>query len=512
MIIINKVKMMVKGVLPLCLFTLLPFSASAQDFDVIRGNCLPESEVTVDGPRHAPARRLPAINTSWDANREYRQAVVLVSFSDRDFSTEKAQERYDSIFNYPGFNKGAGLGCVADYYRDQSNGLLNLKFDVYGPIKVAKATTEYGTYGSSAFSSATKKLIDSLNVDMTPYDWNNDGYVNQVIYVYAGFGGNESSTKGCIWPNTSSFAAVTAGSVIISNYTASAELWARGTLCGIGTVCHEFTHSLGLPDLYPVGNSSELSVVDEFDLMDGGNFINNGWCPCNLSAFEKMQLGWLTPVELTTATSVKNLKPVADGGDAYMIKVTDDEYLLLENRQWTGWDVRIPGHGLMIAHVDYNASAWSGNSVNSTSTHHRYDYYHADNRDYTTWRSMVTSLGLTRTNGHSPILQYTPYPYAVDLFAGDSITVGNDSLTATSVPAMTVFASDQPLNKPITNIVMNDDGTVSFDFMSLPTEIVSSIKDIKTDDDALYDLQGRRIVGTPQRGLYIQNGRKFFLK
>ena len=121
------------------LLAVAPLSATAQ-FEVVRGLCTPD----LDGSTSAAAQvrgidrhKLSAINTNWDPTKTYRQLVVLVEFADFDFNLDNPNATYDSLFNMPGFNKGQGKGCVADYFRDQSLGILNLQFDVYGPVKVA---------------------------------------------------------------------------------------------------------------------------------------------------------------------------------------------------------------------------------------------------------------------------------------------------------------------------------------------------------------------------------------
>ena len=485
---------------------------SAQSLKVVRTNCISEptdDETALARPSESP-RRLPSIKTNWDASKTYKTAVILVSFVDRDFSMENPRATYDSIFNVPGFNKGKGAGCVADYFRDQSNGLFNAQFDIYGPIKVSDSYKSSGSsnYGHSSFRKAAQLVIDSLHVDFSQYDWDGDNVVEQVVFVYAGYGGNESAEvcTGCIWPNTSTFSRLTAGNVQVYNYTASAELWSNDALCGIGTICHEFSHSLGLPDLYPTGkNSIEYAVVDYWDLMDGGNFINSGWCPCNYSAFERIQLGWLTAVELTEPTSIVDLKPISDGGEAYLIRHTDNEYYLLENRQWTKWDLRTPGQGLLVAHVDYDASKWSSNTVNNTPSHHRYDYVHADNLTYNDWDNIIGS-GNPYSKGHSLLLSGTPYPCIND-------SVSNDSLTDSSLPASVMFNANVQgsyfLSKAITNIRMSDDGLLSFDFMGGTPSAISEVElSGRRASDAIYDLQGRKVLQPKKNGIYIKNGRR----
>ena len=408
------------------LMTLLPLCLTAQEelVNVRRGDCTPgindndnvnlndNDNVNDNGLRRA-ARRLPAIKTDWDANRTYKQMVVLFEFSDSVFHREDARAAYDRIFNEAGYNEGLGAGCVADYFRDQSGGLLNLSFDVYGPVTVSSKAQPYDNptidtrnYGRDVMREATQKILEANpDVDYSQYDWDGDGTIEQVIYVYAGPGGNKNSQKsyGHIWPNTSTFSTITTpDGKKISNYTCSAELWLAGGYrsCGIGTICHEFTHSLGLPDIYPVGNGYPYSAVDEWDLMDGGNFTNYGWCPPNYSALEKMLMGWLTFDELTEATTVTGLKPVAEGGTAYQVKHTANEYLLLENRQWNGWDKGLPGKGLVAYLVDYSSSVWKGNTVNSFANEDafRYRIVHADNLNYKSWQTLAKSRGITTQN------------------------------------------------------------------------------------------------------------------
>ena len=423
--------------------------------------------------------RLPSLYTRWDSTRIYQQAVILVSFADTDFSLENPQEFYDSLFNSPGYNKRQGPGCVADYFREQSGGLFNVKFDVYGPIKVSSkaqpysnATEDTFNNGRDVFIEATNKVIDSLHVDFTPYDWNDNGSVNQVIYVYAGFCGNQNAeaSYGHIWPNTSSFSTITTNGKRISNYTASAELWANSSSCGIGTILHEFTHSLGLPDIYPTASSSGFSVMDEWDLMDGGNFTNYGWCPPSYTPLEKMLLGWLTPVDLTEPQTIRNMRTLADGGEVYRIVHNDSEWLLLENRQQTGWDMGVPGKGLLIYHVDYNASAWSGNTVNNNKNKRRFELVHADNMDYDTWYDYVFTWAKPKQYAgsyhmNSYFLSTSPYPWATD-----STNFVNNALTNNSTPAAVMndssLSGKTELSKSITNIVQNADGTINFDFMT----------------------------------------------
>ena len=486
--------------------TILP--AEAQRF--LRGNCLPDVGQTTSGPagQYAPARpnRLSLV-TSWDSTRVYPVAVILVSSSDYDFLADSTPARYDSIFNRPGYNEGRGLGCVADYFREQSGGLFKTRFDIYGPVKVASQTKKSGgtNYGGAFFRTATLQLTDSIDFDASTYDWDADGKAEAIVFIYAGYGGNEAATvaNGCIWPNTSTFTSIKVGGTTITRYSASPERWSNDKLCGIGTICHEYSHTLGLPDIYPTGSNDVYSVCDEWDLMDGGNFTNSGWCPCNYSGLEKMLLGWAEPIELTEAMQISDMKPISEGGAFYRISCTDTEYYLLENRQWSGWDLRTPGHGLLVAHVDYSPAAWSANTLNNTRGHRRYEYFHADNLDYEAWDEIVGNNN-PYVSGHSRILSTTPYPYVTD-------STENRQLTDDSEPAATVFSEQGLMGKAITDIRESSDGRIAFNFMKADDSAVSWPSDnARTTSNgkptAVYDLSGRK--ATAGTKLRIAEGRK----
>lgn len=514
---------LVRCFLPLCFVALLPLSASAQEDDLLvrRGGCMPELAQGAVTGRAAVQRRLPAIKNNWDPDRTYRQLVILLTFSDTDFSMADPLNTYNRIFNEAGYNQRQGAGCVADYFRSQSNGMFNLQFDVFGPYQVSSKSQPYENptdktknLAITSLREATVKFVEeNPDLDYTVYDWDGNGQIEQVIIVCAGYTGNQNSTKsyGHIWPNTGSFSTITApGGIKISNFSSSAELWTNNSLCGIGTVCHEFSHSLGLPDIYPTSNSWTYSVVDEWDLMDGGNFTNYGWCPPNYTALEKFLLGWISYEELTGPTTVTGLKPLSEGGKAYVIKHTDNEYLLLENRQWRGWDAGLPGKGLIVYHVNYIASVWANNRPNDTSNKPNFHLMNNDTFSYEDWTAYLKEHGVTSQTAvyqnpnrmNSQYFMNAHFPYG----EGDAKA---DSLTDHSVPATLMYndnaQSSKYLSKSITNIKVTDDGLVSFDFMGggTPTAIRGMARQSGRESAVAYDLNGRRLSQPSRKGIYI---------
>ena len=461
----------------------------------------------------------------FDPEVTYRLPVVLVNFNDKEFSMEHPEAYYDRLFNEPGFNEGKGPGCVADYFRYQSEGRVNLKFDIYGPVKVEEnAGGHRGIYyGTTAIPKAIKRLGEDSTIDFSIYDFDGDGEVRQVLFVFAGYTGNK--VEGYTWPNTGFFFARLPGGVSPYLSSITCEMWNDSNLCGIGTIIHELFHCLGLPDLYPRSPATSFSTVDEWDLMDGGNYTNRGWCPPNLTAMEKMYLGWSSPVELTEATTVEGMKPLSDGGLTYIVRsdTNSQEYYLLENRRQEGWDYGCPGNGLLIYHVDFDVDDWRNNAVNTSDAHFRYALFHPDGKNYMDWDPNNNGKDLKKYSMdnwlRSSYFSTSTYPYT------DPVSlVINNSLTDQSSPAATLYkanANGQMLmGKPITHIRMNADGTISFDFMKTdgagmdaPFVIDHSQSTKDTDDSAWYAVDGRRLDGTPTAsGIYIVNGKKVLVK
>ena len=493
-------------------------TASAQTPVLRHGDCMPMQENTSVPSHQQASRRLPAINTQWDASRTYHQAVLLIEFADEGFTlSDDPHAYYDAMFNQQGYSQRQGAGSFADYFRDQSRGLFNLQCDIYGPYKVSTKAQPYDNptentrnFGSNVMREATQMWIDANpSLNYKQYDWNGDGTIEQIIYIAAGKTGNQDASEcyGYIWPNTSSFSPIKApDETKINSYTISNETWNNGTSCGIGTICHEYAHSLGLPDIYPAHNGWIFSAVDEWDLMDGGNFTNYGSCPPNFSPLEKMLLGWYTPIELTTSTTITNMKPLAEDGDAYIVKHTDDEYLLLENRQQRGWDVGAPGKGLIVYHVNYKPQNWKDNSVNDTQDKPNYHLVAADNRnDYNTCVAYIKTAGLKQyaksNRMNSNVFSLAPYPWE------ETAETIHDSLTDTSLPATEMYnnntQSSTLLSKPITHITMTADGLISFNFMGGdPTGIKDLTPALSLGEGAVYDLSGRK-TSTGKRGIYI---------
>ena len=460
--------------------------------------------------------------------------IVLVQFADTKFGDGHDRDYYEQITNQLGFTNSEGyIGSVHDYYMAQSNGQFELTFDVVGPVTLTKG---YAYYGSNSGSSHDTKVGDMIreatnaiagDVDFSNYDWDGDGTADQVFYLYAGLSEAAGGNANTIWPHMYYMryrgGALSYATGKVDRYACASELLGvmdkngytgETTVSGIGTICHEFSHCLGFPDMYDT-NGQKLYGMGFYDLLANGNYLGGGLTPPNFTAWERIYAGWVEPIELDRPTTVNQMVSSADYGRPFIMynDRNHDEYYLFENRQKTGWDRNLYGSGLMVTHVDYDKKRWTANNVNATGQdHQRCTIVHADNKE-----------GMTTVAD----IRGDLYPYY--LKKGDPTTLANNALTDTSVPAATLWNSHDTslgsglMGKPVTEIAQNADGTVAFLVMGgddtniISNALATGITDISTspcrrDNTAVYTLDGRRIAdsdnGCLSPGIYIIGGKK----
>lgn len=323
---------------------------------------------------------------------ECRGLIFLVEFSDCQFSMNDPLSYYQNMMNLEGFSEDGGTGSARDYFISQSNSQFIPTFDVVGPIRLPNTMRYYGAndaYGNDKnpdqmVIQACQGAQDSLGIDFSQYDYDNDGSVDFVFIIYAGYGENYGAPAYTIWPHAGTLSifdsSLTLNNKAINMYACSCELLGRtgSETDGIGVFCHEFGHVLGLKDAYNIYNagSEQMGV---WDIMDHGSYLNNSRTPPNYSAFERFSLGWLDFVEIDTPSNEMELPELGSSNKAYRISTEkDNEYFTLENRQQKGWDAFHPGKGLMIIHINYDEQRWMKNTVNSGSSP-CYDLVEADN-------------------------------------------------------------------------------------------------------------------------------------
>lgn len=334
---------------------------------------------------------------------ERKGLVILVNYKDKKM--QHTQAEYNDYFNKAGYSDNNCTGSVRDYFLSQSYGKFSLDFDVMGPVTLSKNLSYYGDNDSDGNDKHAAEMVAEAvklavsGIDLKRYDWDGDGYVDQVYVVYAGYGEHADAPANTIWPHEFELSeaakyndgpgALTINGVTIDTYACSSEL--RGSsgnkMDGIGTACHEFSHCLAIPDMYDTSADGENFGMNVWDLMDYGSYNGEdgyGETPAPFTSYERMYCGWLTPVELTQPCNVNDMPAITKEPVAYLIRNDNPkfpgEYYLLENHQQESWDAYAPAHGMLVLHVDFNSNAWKQNTVNNVASHQRMTIIPADGK------------------------------------------------------------------------------------------------------------------------------------
>lgn len=478
-----------------------------------------------------------------------RAIVLLVQFANRPFKVQprKAFNQYlnsmaDKHQDF-GNAENRNTGSVKRYFSDMSGGKFKPQFDLYGPITMPKNAAYYGEGSSSMeryrelVSEACTMMDDSL--DFSKYDADKDGNVDLVYIIYAGYGESVSSIDSTLWPK-----AFVCGTDIkkdgkyvrlagISNelnghpdvhYSSTSGL----LINGVGLFCHEFSHCMGLPDFYPTVSPQWTTAngkqdfdaydnqgMEEWDVMDNGIYLYNGYSPTAYNAWEREKMGWLT-IETLTREGKVELKSIDQGGKAYRIKndknTSGNEYYIVENIQAKGWNYKLPASGMMVSHVEYVPWAFSvfhggDNSVNNIKKHPRMTIVPADGYLPSSYRKVSDNSNLT-----APYMKKKQYD---EQLAGDLYPGKSNVNRLTDAQNMVNYApwTGGMLNKPIYNIALKN-GIVTFDFLKDQTSTGIEQPESATEnsnEEKIYTIDGRYVgtnLNTLPKGVYIKGKKK----
>ena len=347
---------------------------------------LPTAE-QVQARRQASKRYVKRALMVGAATKPARALFILVSFSNLSFKDASATY-YKSKLG----DATEGAMSMYNYLKQQSNGAYAPPVDVFGPVTLSSTYATYGANDSNGDDTNPAQMIADAcsaldsQIDFSQYDSNSDGVVDNVYVLYAGKGEADGGAPNTIWPHqwTLQAAGITLrlDGKYIRSYACSAELNGNGK-CAMGTPLHEFGHVIGLPDYYDTEykstNYTESRTPGDWSIMDQGSYNNDGNTPPNYSIFDKYYLGWLTPKFLARDT-IDNVTLTTAYGDGYQItggtsrvaySNTNTVYYI-ENRQQSGWDAYLPGHGMVVWQVKYNATNWNNNNLNNTGGSPRY--------------------------------------------------------------------------------------------------------------------------------------------
>ncbi len=484
-------------------------------------------------------KRLPGKDDKSVFQGKKKAPVILAYFSDKSFSKddESIKAFYNDVLNKEGFSQYGAAGSVHDYFSVMSRGAFDLSFDVIGPVKVSKSATYYG--GPSAIMGGTDHIGEFIteaiknadaqyDIDWTKYDWDGDGEVEQVFVLYAGYGQATGGPTGTIWPNAWTLdealqnqdgnGGFSLDGVYINQYACANELYLNSgnTPMGLGVFCHEFSHCMGLPDMYDTSYGTTPTMGD-WDLLASGSYNGPqgiGWCPAGWTSYERAYAGWLDLTELKEGDKIAGMTSLDDeDGKAYVIYNDNhkDEYYLLENHKNNGWDAYTPEGGLLVIHVDYDKKLFDNNIVNTRGEFtpaEGYSEYLTNDHPRMAPFSRVRSI------------QNETYFYTYPMEAPRGVV---DSLTNTSKPAAKLYNAledgSKLMSKPIYNIKKDETGNISFSFMTKDNGTLA-ISELTTTDSSdrnaiVYDLTGKAVArvadikaGKLKAGIYIIGRKK----
>lgn len=395
-----------------------------------------------------PQSGMGTFSTSFPSTGNVKVLVILVEYSDVKFKLSKPHEYFDNMLNKPGFSDYDATGSAYDYFRDQSNGRFHPQFDVLGPVSLPNKRSYYGAndkYGDDKHPEEmvidAVKLLDPT-VDFSVYDNDNDGVIDNVYVFYAGLGEASSYVEETVWPHSWSLSEANSPILMadgkkVDGYACSNEwesLDGQEYPTGIGTIAHEFSHVLGLPDLYSTNYDESATGLTpgEWSLMDYGSYSNNGRTPPCYSSFERNALKWIDPVLIDGPMNC-TLEPLLESNQAYIVQTSkQNEFFLFENRQQNGWDEYTPGHGMLIWHIDFKQSVFDENTVNDNGNHMYVRIVKANNKE------------------SNQYIDGWPWPG----------TANKTSFTSSTRPAFKDW-SNNSIDLPITDIAEND-GIISF--------------------------------------------------
>ncbi|KAL7469812.1 hypothetical protein ACHAXS_010075 [Conticribra weissflogii] len=317
----------------------------------------------------------------------FRSLIVLIRFKDHKFRDLPTKEQIENLYNHFGIHsEDAPTGSVREVFLQNSYGMLDATAYVTEWITVSKTEKYYanGEYGFERFIEAieeamnlfvesvipndlseedkelaTKTLMDTLDSD-------GDGTIDGFGILHSGYGAEYAGSdcynqrnENRIWSHQAGNLKYTNPKVNIqipSQYyvASSVRNKCNSDIVRVGIVTHEIGHQLGLPDLYD--KTWDGNGIGNYDMMSRcWGWDGSGQYPPMFSPWAKMELGWLTPTEITS-TGQYALGPAAQVAEAFIIKegYPEGEYLLIENRQPMGFDSMLPQGGLAIWHIDEN--------------------------------------------------------------------------------------------------------------------------------------------------------------
>ena len=435
---------------------------------------------SVRARRPEPVRQGDYVRTrSGEGGGLHRTLIILAQFQDLPFTYTR--DDFERLIN------GPGQTSALAYFNEQWKGHTTFQFDITDIVTLPQPYRYYGADNEDEEEENAPRMIRDAcaavgsEVDFSQYDNDGDGMVDNLFVFYAGPNQAEGADEDHVWPHqwyllSGAHLTFQQDGVFVDNYACTSELRiidAQTTgLAYIGTFCHEYTHTFNFPDLYD-GDDNDDGYAEglwrTIDLMDAGNYNDDGRTPPNYSALERWRFGISEGRLLTEGTHT--LQPVQKNGDYFYLPTdNEEEWFLFECRQEQGWDRFIGGSGLLIYHIDrsnrpagYSDVAgaevtaerrWYLNQVNARPDHQCIDLIEPDPQARTYYQDAfkkrdMNAIGLLAAHAFWPDEQFNIY-------------------TCDTNPAFVFWgngkADENPTPSPLglVDIRRNDDGSVTF--------------------------------------------------
>ena len=280
---------------------------------------------------------------------KYKNLVVPFKFSDhsgRDLNVDAL----DELFN------GKKLS-VKDYFETQSYNKITM-INEFAPETVISRTESYCADNASGLSTVVHECLAEALAGK-----NTDGY-DTITFVHSGYGaeyGNQDEYDTYfddrLWSHSWDIDATEYSGryALISAYFGMEN----SRVNRVGAAVHEIGQAMGAPTQYGEYPGHGLGYYDA--MANPWGFDGTLYHCGSMSAYTKALLGWVD-VEEITADGTRAIAASSISNKVYMISkgFPMDEYLLIENREATGYDKGLRQPGLAIYHIDPSANNKAG--------------------------------------------------------------------------------------------------------------------------------------------------------
>lgn len=463
--------------------------------------------------------------------------VILAEYQDKRFSIKNPKRSFNQYLNKEegkqeefGYRESKNYGSVRQYFSEMSNGMFTPQFDIVGPVTLPEDMTYYGGTSSKGNDERTAQMVVDAcelvkdSVDFSLYDSNNDGYVDLVYIIYAGYGQSMGAANNTVWPKATyvrSQAEYNGKKIYragVNNELIGNEKTFNGepAITGLGLFIHEFSHCLGLPDFYASNLTSSIydnQGMEDWSVMDNGIYKYNGWIPTAYTAWEREAMGWNT-IETLTEPQQLAMENIDYGGKAYRIRNNSyadnqdgkDEYFIIQRIQNRGWNSRLGINkqkldGLMVYHVDYNPSDFSisYNNVNNVVGHPKMGMVPADGKLISSYR--VSNQEITNEQYSTQLLG--------DLYGDSTLSAKTTFEQSANIPNSQWWTEGDEVK--LYNIHLHDNGILYVDFNKEIASTGINTVDKSSQDKAIYSINGTKVgydFDLLPKGIYIIGGKK----